>query len=224
LAQLAERYRQAMDCGRRHNLAASLGLTTASLVALGVGWSTWHKAWTFPMYDLSGGVLGIRLRGLDGRKWAVRGGHEGLFLPSVWDADPEPRRLLIVEGPTDVAALLDMGFLGVVGRPSCEGGVRLLKELVRQRLRVRDVAIVADADAPGRAGAQRLAGVLIGAGQAVRVIDPPVGVKDARDWLRAGGTKADVERAIDRVPSRRLAPGQAGRRHPVILHCYGASR
>jgi hypothetical protein len=206
LAWLAERYRQAVDPGRLYQLAASLGVSTRSLTALGIGWSQWHSAWTFPMRDTNGGILGIRLRLPDGRKLAVRGGHEGLFLPAGWDGEPECRRLLVAEGTTDVAALYDMGFVTVVGRPSCQGGVRLLTELV-ERHRPREVVVVADNDPPGRQGAERLAGVLIAAGQTVRVILPPAGVKDARAWLVAGGTRADVERALGATPARRPAAG-----------------
>jgi hypothetical protein len=38
----------------------------------------------------------------------------------------------------------------------------------------------------------------------VRVIVPPNGIKDARDWLRAGGTRQDVEEAIRAAAERRL--------------------
>ena len=41
--------------------------------------------------------------------------------------------------------------------------------------------------------------------QAVRIISPPVGVKDAREWKRRGATAADVQAAIDAAPVRKLA-------------------
>ena len=59
--------------------------------------------------------------------------------------------MLICEGPTDTAALLDMGFANVVGRPSCTGGIKLLVELVCQR-RSEEVVVVADGDEPGQGG------------------------------------------------------------------------
>jgi hypothetical protein len=79
------------------------------------------------MMDVAGRVQGIRLRFSNGRKLAVRGGREGLFVPSGLAAT---NQLLICEGPTDTAALLDLGF-AAVGRPSCAGGTRLLVELLR---------------------------------------------------------------------------------------------
>jgi hypothetical protein len=170
-------------------LARQLGVTEASLRRLGVGWSATHKAWTFPMRDAAGEVRGIRLRGPDGRKWSVKGGREGLFLPDGLDA---AQRLLICEGATDTAAALDMGC-AAVGRPSCSGGVDLLLRLVRAR-RPGELVIVADQDAPGQRGARDLAAELRGYVPTVRVITPPT--KDLREWLRAGATAGDLAALI----------------------------
>jgi hypothetical protein len=153
------------------------------------------------MTNTGGDVLGIRLRLPNGRKFSVRGGREGLFIPTeLADAGP----LLLTEGATDCAALLDLEF-AAVGRPSCTGGVRLLVELV-QRRQAADVVIVADIDAHGRGqrGAENLAAVLVAYSQAVRVIAPPAGCKDAREWKRSGATRGDVQTAIDAAPVRRL--------------------
>jgi hypothetical protein len=72
------------------------------------------------------------------------------------------------------------------------------------RHRPADVVIVADGDEPGRRGSDHLASALLAYVPTVRVIVPPAGIKDARDWLRAGGTRHDVEQAIEAVPARRL--------------------
>jgi hypothetical protein len=196
---LGTQYRAALDAGRLYQLACQIGLSEASLTALGVGWSATHKSYTFPMVNVTDVVVGIRLRTPDGRKLSVRGGREGLFLPPT---QTPGERLLVCEGPTDAAALLDLGFDHVAGRPSCTGGVKLLCELVRHR-RPADVVIVADADGPGRAGADNLAGTLVCYTEAVKVI-APTGHKDVRDFLRAGGTRAAVETAITAAPVRRL--------------------
>jgi DNA primase len=153
------------------------------------------------MVSHDGAVLGIRLRRTDGFKFAVKGGREGLFIPSGVEAEAAP--LLICEGPTDTAALLDLGFRNVVGRPSCTGGAKLLCDLTRRR-RPSDVVIVADGDEPGRRGAGNLASILLAHAPGVRVIAPPEGIKDAREWLKAGGRREDVEKAIDAAPVRRL--------------------
>ena len=195
----AEDYRREAGDLERAQLAYGLGLTVVSLARLGIGWSGRHRAWSFPMSDADGMVRGIRLRYVDGRKLAVRGGREGLFIPH--DLGPIDK-LLIAEGPTDTAALLDLGF-AAVGRPSCTGGVGLLVDLVRRR-REREVVVVSDADAPGRRGADNLASVLVAYCTTVRMIEPPYGVKDARQWKRNGATAADVSALIDRAEPRRL--------------------
>jgi hypothetical protein len=196
---LARRYTAAVDASRLTALAHSLGLSAASLLRLGVGWSVGHGAWTFPMSDSAGRVVGIRLRLPDGRKLSIRGGREGLFIPS--DLAPDGP-LLISEGPTDCTALLDLGF-NAFGRPSCRGGVRLIVELLRQRNPTR-VVIVADADAPGQAGAADLARRLRLDVPSVRLIWPPDPIKDTRDWVRSGATRESVEAAINAAEDQQL--------------------
>ena len=181
------------------HLAESLGLSIDSLRRLRVGWSECHRSSSFPMSDAAGKVRGIRLRTPYGRKFAVRGGKEGLFLP----ADLDGGGLLITEGPTDCAALLDLGF-AAVGRPSCTGGIKLLVDLVKRR-QPSQVVIVSDADAAGQHGANDLASAMQAYAQAVRVITPPDGIKDARQWKQRGATHEQIKSAIDVAPVRRLA-------------------
>ncbi|MFZ1933323.1 MAG: toprim domain-containing protein [Thermoguttaceae bacterium] len=180
-------------------LAGSLGVSVSSLNRLDIGWLGNRRAWCFPMRDADGKVLGVRLRYPNNRKLSVKGGKEGLFIPVGIDTHG---LLLIAEGPTDTAALLDLGF-SVVGRPSCTGGVKLLVELVRT-LKPSGVVIVADTDAPGQRGAETLAAVLVAYAASVRIIAPPLGVKDAREWRRSGATAADVRQAIDAAPIHKL--------------------
>lgn len=199
-AGLAQECRAAIRAEALERFAHFLGLSVASLRRLGIGWSRQYSAWSFPMANAQGQVVGIRLRRPDGRKLSVKGGREGLYIPEPLYSAGD---FLICEGPTDTAALLDMG-LAAVGRPSCTGGVRHVTDLVR-RLAVPSVVIVADGDAPGRRGAASLASVLRVYCHAVRLITPPAGIKDAREWKRRGATSADLQRAIDASPIRRLA-------------------
>jgi hypothetical protein len=201
LTQLAARFRAAVDADHLQRLALALGLSVDSLNRLAIGWSSDHEAWSFPMTDPGGNVRGIRVRRPNGFKFSVTGGKEGLFLPAGTEADSS--LLLVCEGPTDAAALLEMGFANVVGRPSCTGGNKLLVDLVRKG-RPPEVVVVSDGDEPGRRGADNLASVLVAYVPAVRVIAPPAGVKDARDWFRAGATREAAEEAIAAAPARRL--------------------
>jgi hypothetical protein len=207
LERLAAQYRAAVDARRLFQLARSLRLSVEALTALGIGWSSDHGAWSFPMSDARGNVLGIRLRRSNGFKFSVKGGREGLFIPrrvgqGRSGSVPGGTSLVICEGATDAAALLDMGLDNVVGRPSCTGGVKLLVELVRLRQRP-EVVIIADNDAPGRRGAENLASILAKYGPAVRVVQPPDGIKDARAWKQAGANREELESAITIAPARR---------------------
>src|SRR5262249_36629954 len=149
LGRLAEQYRAAVQPQYLQDFARSLGLSVDSLLALSIGSSARPRPWACPVTDPDNKVLGIRLRRLGGGKFAVKGGKEGLFIPAT--AEVECCFLFICEGPTDAAALLDMGFANVVGRPSCTGGIKLLVELVRRR-QPPEVVIVGDGDEPGRRG------------------------------------------------------------------------
>jgi hypothetical protein len=202
-SQMATRFQSSVRPDHLQRFARRLGLSADSLRSLGVGWSEHHHSWSFPMADARGNVLGIRLRRPGGYKWAVTGSKEGLFIPAgIHPGKGEP--LLVTEGPTDAAALLDMGYRSVVGRPSCTGGLKLLVELVRLR-HFPEVVIVADDDEPGRAGADHLAAVLVAYSPAVRTILPPTGLKDVRAWLQAGATRQELEGAIRAAAVRRLA-------------------
>ena len=193
----ARQCQSATESGALGQLAKSLGVSVQILARLDVGWSRQHGAWSFPMRRGDGQIVGIRLRQPDGRKFAVKGGREGLFIP----ADlPTAERLLICEGPTDCAALADLGFV-VIGRPNCNGGIGHTVELVN-RLKPPEVCIVADADEPGQRGARRLASVLHAYVRAVRVMTPPDGNKDARAWKAAGATRADIQSRIEALPIR----------------------
>ena len=171
-------------------LAASLGVSPGSLLRLGIVWAAPHRAWAFPMCDATRQVIGVRLRADDGRKWAVAGSHNGLFWP---DGLAGTGPLLVCEGPTDTATMLDLGY-DAIGRPSCTGAVDMVIEVVRA-LKRRDVVVVADADGPGIDGADRLARALTEAGRRPKVIRPHEG-KDARAWVRAGATRAVVDTVI----------------------------
>ncbi len=177
--KLARDYRQRISRRQIYMLAKTLGVTAASLVRLGVGWD--GEAFCFAMCDESGGVIGIRRRFGDGRKFCVKGSSNGLFIPEGIDGSGP---LMVCEGPTDTAVALDMGF-AAVGRPNCNSKVRMTARYVG----ARQVTIIADNDAAGIDGAKRLAQELAVRSGNVRIIVPPLGVKDLRDWNSKGLTR-----------------------------------
>lgn len=148
------------------------------------------------MRDAAGRVAGIRRRFPDGRKLSVKGGHEGLFVPDGVQFGDE---LFVCEGPTDAAAMLSLGF-NVVGRPSCRGGVPVLVALMSAH-QPTSLVILGDGDRPGQDGALALASMLRLYVPLVRACSPPSGIKDARQWLQLGATRADVRRLVEGTES-----------------------
>ena len=201
MARLAEACHQAMTHDRLDWLGRSLGVSCESIHRYRTGWSAQHRAYTHPMYDGIGHTVGIRLRRPDGRKYSVTGGHEGVF----YACDFLPRRgetWYVVEGSSDAIAMHSIGIRAVIGRPSCTGGTAIITRMIRTHGPGR-VVIVADADTPGIAGAERLAHEVMLYCCDTRIITPPSGVKDARDWItRAGATEDDITTAVSTSPRR----------------------
>jgi hypothetical protein len=192
-AALAERWQRDLTPARLQTFADSLGVAPDALRSLGCGWS--GSAFSFPMYNAQRKIVGIRLRTFRGRKFAVTTSRQGAFLHG-----GEPHgTLLIVEGPSDAAAGLTLGF-DVHGRPSCTGAVSITAALTRGR----DVAIIVDADEPGRRGAEVLASKLLPVVCSLRVVEAPSPHKDLRAWLQAGATAEQVRSLIESQPARVL--------------------
>ncbi len=197
---LAQRYAEALGPASMAALSRDLGVSTRSLERLQVGWDGEH--YTFPMSNGKGHCVGIRVRGKDG-KWSVTGSDgNGLFWPDRVESSRD--LLLICEGPTDCAALLDLDY-AAIGRPSCSGGVEYVCELLGQRR--RPVVIMADNDEwktrpdgtryrPGADGAKILCQRIKPLVRTLRMVKPPR-QKDIRAWLRSGVTRAAVDVVIN---------------------------
>lgn len=163
----------------------NLGVSFEALYYLRARWSTRYNAWAYPMRNAERKIIGIRLRSSDGKKWAVKGSKQGLFVP---DGYTQPD-LCIAEGPTDTAAAMSLDFFAV-GRPACEGGKEFINQFIRLN-KVKRVIIIADNDAPGLRGAQNLQDIL-----RVPSIQWSPPAKDVREFLKAGGTRAMIDSAI----------------------------
>jgi 5S rRNA maturation endonuclease (ribonuclease M5) len=197
--------RISIDEQQLDRFAKALGLSVGSLHRLQVGWYRRWKVWSFPMYAPNGRIIGFRLRTPTGKKFSIPGGHEGLFIPRELKFDDE--QLFICEGPTDTAACLDFGF-NAIGRPSCHGAVNMTVKYVRQHYPL-DVIIVADSDAPGQRGATNLAKALLGVARTIRIITPPDGIKDIREWKRRGATREDALLQVEKVLPLQLQIGRS---------------
>ena len=176
------------------SLAKELGVTKFSLMQLDVKWSQEENAWTFPMQDGDGNVVGYRTRYEDGSKRAIKNSRQGIFVPDV-----EPQEICFVpEGASDVAAFLSMGLYSV-GRPSCNTGAQEIKKhLYRMSPLIKHIVIVADNDElkqrpngdtwrPGLDGARKLQKEIGSKAVTILVSSP---YKDMRQMLNSLGARA----------------------------------
>jgi len=186
-AALHQQYGRQITNQQLNDLSQQLGLSTQSLKRLSIGWDS--EAYTFPMSNSQGRIIGIRRRFPSGRKVSVTGSKNGLFMPTHVEGDGP---LLIVEGESDLAAALDLGF-HAIGRPNCNSKIEMTAKAARGRC---EIVIVGDNDAVGRAGAEKLADALILHYHCVKIVYPPDDIKDLRQWLQAGLTHETLQQII----------------------------
>jgi 5S rRNA maturation endonuclease (ribonuclease M5) len=189
LSSIASKMLDACTDDRADALGNSLGVSRLSLRLLRVGWSNTSDAFSFPMWRAGHRIIGIRLRSMSGKKWAIKGSRQGLFMPIEWIN--KKNGVIICEGPTDTAAMTTLGF-NAIGRPSAMGSHALVEEAVSGK----SVCIISDSDKVGIDSSTRLARHLIKTESCKRVgiLIPPH--KDAREWVRCGATRSEVADAI----------------------------
>lgn len=232
LAAEDRKFHAALPPETKATIAQQLGVTVAALDSIGIGrarsedlkrlraggngWRPYpHVVSTFPECDASGAIVGVLFRADDGRKGSPSGkvgAKRGLIIPSTLIHRDDP--VLLVEGPTDVAACETMG-IAAVGRPSNTSGGKEIARLLRNRA----VIIVGENDKnpaglhPGRDGAEALAQFLAKAwNQTVRWALAPEGVKDVREYLRRqieNGLDLNDEEACHEA-GRQFVAGLAG--------------
>jgi hypothetical protein len=190
LAIMARKLAKSITEDRLVDLAENLDISKKTLKRMYVGYASNQDAYSFPMQRAGNRLLGIRFRNLQGKKWAMKGSKQGLFIPR--PEGPKQKGLLICEGPTDTGCALDMGF-DCIGRPSCNSKSDMLVECTKGR----HVAIVSDADNVGLDGAERLAFTLKAHCPEVVILVPPA--KDLRAWVDEGCERDDVLDLIKRM-------------------------
>lgn len=189
--QIAKNYAACLDPAEKGKLAVSLGLPPDGLNSLPMtGWRVEPDGvgcYTFPEFDGSGAIVGIKRRFLTGHKKTILGGKPGLTLPDGWDEDVSDP-IYVVEGPTDAAAMVCAG-LKAIGRPSNRGGVDYLNECLKEINPQRTVIVVGENDQkddglwPGLEGAIAVAGALKQHRDRILWAILPPEYKDVREFL-----------------------------------------
>jgi 5S rRNA maturation endonuclease (ribonuclease M5) len=216
VGEIMRGYQDAMSVANSRYLASKLGLNERTIWAIGTGWSKEHHAHAFPMRDAAFWTCGIRFRSLTKRyfggnkpkyQWSYPGGREGMFL---FTEDFVTRHSPIVcEGPTDAMALWQLGFYPI-GRAACSGTKETIVQFIKNYGSNRTLAaIIIDNDPVGSrareftiAGAKGLQEALFSVVGRVPIILPPV--KDVREWVNRGATRADVLKAIEEQTKKPL--------------------
>lgn len=204
------------DCGMSHikELAEMLGVSTESLRLLNVGWFPQNDSWIFPMMRGGNRLIGVRTRPKNGKKFAIKGSKNGLFIPNNL---PDKGVVFVCEGESDTAALLTCN-LPAVGRPSCNSGERLLAELLKEY----EVVVCVDRDGVGRKGAKQLHEYLRCHVSDVTMLEPPDKYKDMRDWLHGEGQDkvyAAAERVSQETWRRDIYPSSDTENHDRGNRC-----
>jgi hypothetical protein len=201
LQSLADHFAARLPDDRCATVAAQLGVTPGSIRELHAGWATREElqtlgagfgdgaypdgAFTFPEQDADGTIIGFSLRAEDGRKSSPQGMRRGATIPVGFADMPDP--VLVVEGASDVAALLSVG-LTAVGRPSNTGGADILVKLLagREVIVLGERDLKGDGATPGVTGAKTIARKAADAwGNPVVWALPLDGLKDSRAWVRS---------------------------------------
>lgn len=151
---------------------------------------------TIPITTVDGVVVNVR-------KWDWRHRSRKKFLPYARGFNearlfPEKNlrheTLLLVEGEPDCILANQVGYAAI----TATGGAGTWKSDWTERFRGKNVWICYDTDEKGWQGAQRIARTLSRVCAEVKVVELPVDPpgKDFTDYIRAGGTKEELDRII----------------------------
>ena len=164
-------------------LADEWAVSVESLYALEIGFDDQCQAYTFPMRNAQGQIVGVRRRFYKDShsKRCVKGSSLGIFVP---DGVTRANFQTIVEGESDTAAALTLGF-AAIGRPGAMHCHREVVHFASHKLNACP-CIVADNDESGCDGASLLAAALLEAGVPCQLLIVPEPHSDLRNWLKAG--------------------------------------
>ena len=138
--------------------------------------------------------------------WSLKGITPVLYrLPEILAAVQHGETVYVVEGEKAADALAALG-LAATCNPMGAGKWR---KTYSEVLRGAPVVILPDHDEPGLRHAERVAKALEGIAANIKVVPVPGQLSDhgdVSDWLAAGGTRADLEAAVENMPWYTVPP------------------
>jgi hypothetical protein len=133
--------------------------------------------------------------------WSIKGVRRVLYrLPDIIKAMLHSDIIFMGEGEKDVMSLVSLGLCATCN----SGGAGKWLSSYTDTLSGADVILIADKDGPGRNHAAIVLKALTGRAKSVKVIELPdragFAVKDAADWVAAGGTSAELMELVQSAP------------------------
>lgn len=161
------------------------------LIFLDMGWD--GEAFTFPTRNENNEIIGMQRRFPDGFKSMVDGSRIGLFIPQI-TFDPE-QTILITEGISDLATVLECGYQGI-GRFNDDAGQDIVTAWIsKQNFSTNNIYIISDNDKAGINGSMRLAKelnmselnaghILMPTTKDIRQLKEEQGIESVTNWLK----------------------------------------
>jgi hypothetical protein len=139
--------------------------------------------------------------------WKLNGQARVLYrLPDVLKAKAEGRAVFLAEGEKDCDALAALGLCATCN----PGGAGKWTAAYTETLTGAAVVILPDRDEPGRRHAALVLKAIAGKAESVRVVELPDrdghAVKDAADWIGAGGTVEELREIVRTAPAWQPPP------------------
>jgi putative DNA primase/helicase len=140
------------------------------------------------------------------------------MLPKLLDAVKRGETIYVVEGEKDSEALYKLGLMATTNAQGAKARwPDVWADYFAGAVRV---VVIADNDKPGLDAANQRAGIIARVCPDTRIIAalPGEGVKDASDWIAAGGTVAELERLAEAAPlAEATKAGTPNDRAPVMM-------
>jgi putative DNA primase/helicase len=143
-----------------------------------------------------------------GWAWNLKGVARVLYrLPDVLLAEERRETIFVCEGEKDCDAMAKAGFVGTCNPM---GAGKWLAEHTETLKRATKVVVIADKVEPGRKHAQAVATALRSCIGSVKIVELPDrnghAVKDAADFLGAGGTATELRSLVEATPEFGVKP------------------